>query len=45
MDRTKRAVRRFTALLIGCGAAGLLIGWSYAERPPVAGVYSRTLGR
>jgi hypothetical protein len=30
---TKHGLRRFAALLVGCGAAGLVIGWSYAERP------------
>jgi hypothetical protein len=43
MNRTWRGVRRFAALLVGCGAAGLVIGWSYAERP-ITG-YSRPLGR
>jgi hypothetical protein len=43
MHRTKRGVRRFAALLVGCGAAGLAIGWSFAERRPTG--YSRTLGR
>jgi hypothetical protein len=43
MHRTRRWVRRFAALLFGCGAAGLVIGWSY-ERLPAAG-HSRTLGR
>lgn len=32
MVKHKRGVRRFTALVVGCGAAGLAIGWSYAER-------------
>jgi hypothetical protein len=45
MKRTKRGLRRFAALLVGCGAAGLVIGWSYAERPSIAGGYSRPLGR
>jgi hypothetical protein len=44
MYRRIRGVRRFAALLVGCGAAGLVIGWSYAERP-ITGVYSRPLGR
>ncbi len=26
----KRGARRITALLFGCGAAGLAIGWRYA---------------
>ena len=43
MHRTKRGVRRFAALLVGCGAAGLVIGWSY-ERAPAAG-HVRPLGR
>jgi hypothetical protein len=43
MHRTKRGVRRIAALLVGCGAAGLVIGWSY-ERPPAVG-HSRMLGR
>lgn len=45
MHRMKRGAGRLAALLVGCGAAGLVIGWSYAERPSVADVYSRTLGR
>lgn len=45
MHRTKRGARRFAALLVGCGAAGLVIGWSYAESPAVNGAYWRTLGR
>lgn len=43
MHRTKRGVRRLAALLVGCGAAGLAIGWSLAERHPTG--YFRTLGR
>jgi hypothetical protein len=43
MYTTKRGVRRFAAILVGCGAAGLAIGWSFAERVPTG--YSRTLGR
>jgi hypothetical protein len=43
MHRTKRGVRRITALLVGCGAAGLAIGWRYAERQSTADGYSRTL--
>lgn len=43
MSSTKRGVRRFAALLVGCGAAGLVIGWSY-ERVPAVG-HSRPLGR
>lgn len=31
---TKRGMRRITALLVGCGAAGLAIGWRYADRDP-----------
>jgi hypothetical protein len=45
MHRTKRGARRFTALLVGCGAAGLAIGWRYAERQVSAGGHSRALGR
>jgi hypothetical protein len=41
----KRGLRRITALLVGCGAAGLAIGWRYAGWRPDAGGYSRTLGR
>ena len=41
MHRIKRGMRRFAALVVGCGAAGLVIGWSY-ERPLG---HSRTLGR
>jgi hypothetical protein len=44
MHRTKRAARRLVALLAGCGAAGLAIGWQYAQWQS-AGGYSRTLGR
>ncbi len=32
MHRNRRGARRFTALLFGCGAAGLAIGWRYADR-------------
>jgi hypothetical protein len=32
MQSTKRATRRLTTLLVGCGAAGIAIGWSYGER-------------
>lgn len=31
-EMAKHKVRRFTALVVGCGAAGLAIGWTYAER-------------
>lgn len=43
MHKMKRGVRRLAALLVGCGAAGLVIGWTY-ERPPAPG-YSRMAGR
>jgi hypothetical protein len=29
--RLKRELRRVAALVLGCGAAGLAIGWRYAE--------------
>lgn len=32
MSKNRRGVRRLTTLLVGCGAAGLAIGWRYAER-------------
>jgi hypothetical protein len=32
MMKNRRGVRRITALVVGCGAAGLAIGWRYAER-------------
>jgi hypothetical protein len=32
MVKYRRGVRRITALVVGCGAAGLAIGWRYAER-------------
>jgi hypothetical protein len=31
MLTSKRGARRITALLFGCGAAGLAIGWRYAD--------------
>jgi hypothetical protein len=45
MNRTKHGLRRLAALLVGCGAAGLVIGWSYAERPSITSGYSRPLSR
>jgi hypothetical protein len=45
MNSTKHGLRRFAALLVGCGAAGLVIGWSYAERPSIMSGYSRPLSR
>jgi hypothetical protein len=30
--KNRRGMRRITALVVGCGAAGLAIGWRYAER-------------
>ena len=38
MHRTKRGARRIAALLVGCGAAGLAIGWRYAEWQSDAGL-------
>ncbi|MEV0399396.1 hypothetical protein [Actinoallomurus sp. NPDC050550] len=35
MKNNRRGVRRITALVVGCGAAGLAIGWRYAERARV----------
>jgi len=45
MCNTKRGVRRIAALIVGCGAAGLAIGWRYAEWQSSVGGYSRTLSR
>lgn len=32
MNRSRRSARRYTAIIVGLGAAGVAIGWRYAER-------------